>query len=303
MEIYSELKQNPNLSVALGFFDGVHLGHKAVIENAVNFARKQGEKSAVITFKDHPCRYFYDLKPEYILTRDERRHRIEALGVDYMFELDFSLFANLWAEEYLKDVLVKNFSPIAISTGFNHNFGKLKQGNTEFLQKYSREFRYRYFLTPPQQIGDEIISSTAIRSTLIEGDIEKANAMLGYNFGVSGVVVKGKHLGRAIGFPTANIIYPNELIRLPLGVYATKVCLGTKVYFGVTNFGKCPTVSDCDTACVETNILNFEEDIYGKILRVEFLHYIRPEKKFSDVEELKSQIGRDLLIANSYHKI
>ncbi len=303
MEIYSELKQIPNLSVALGFFDGVHLGHRAVIENVVNFAYSNGEKSAVITFKDHPSRYFYDLKPEYILTREERRQRIATLGVDYMFELDFPLFANLSAEEYLKDVLVKNFQPVAISTGFNHNFGKSKRGNTEFLETYSSKFGYKYFLIPPQKFGDEIISSTAIRSALIEGDIETANAMLGYNFGVSGVVVKGKQLGRTLGFPTANVIYPNELIRLPLGVYATKVIIGGKTYFGVTNFGKCPTVSVCDTACVETNILNFDEDIYGKDLRVEFLHYIRPEKKFFTVDELKTQIRQDLTVASSYHKI
>lgn len=303
MEIYSDLKQIPNLSVALGFFDGVHLGHKAVIENAVNFARIRGEKSAVITFKDHPCRYFYDLKPEYILTRNERRQRIETLGVDVMFELNFSSLATLSAEEYLKDILVKNFSPIAISTGFNHNFGKLKQGNTEFLQMHSRKLGYKYFLTPPQKFGDEIVSSTAIRSALIEGDIEKANSMLGDNFGVSGVVVKGKQLGRNLGFPTANITYPNELIRLPLGVYATKVMFDGKIYFGITNFGKSPTVSDCDTACIETNILNFDEDIYGQNLRVEFLHYLRAEKKFNTLEELKSQIKKDLELATSYHKI
>ena len=303
MEIFSELKQIPNLSVALGFFDGVHLGHRAVIENAVNFARSKGAEAAVITFKDHPCRYFYDLNPEYILTREERRNKIENLGVDFMFELDFAEFANLSAEEYLKEVLVKNFHPVGISTGFNHNFGKSKRGNTEFLEKSAKAFGYKYFLTTPQKLGNEVISSTAIRSALIEGDIEKANSMLGYNFGVSGIVVKGKQLGRTLGFPTANVIYPNELIRLPLGVYATKVLIAGKTYFGVTNFGKCPTVSDCDTACIETNILNFDEDIYGKNLRVEFLHYIRPEKKFSDLEELKNQIRQDLVNASAYHKI
>ena len=303
MEICSDLKQIPNSSLALGFFDGVHLGHRAVIENAVNYARTKGEKSAVITFRDHPCRYFYDITPEYILTRDERRKRIEQLGVDFMFELDFSEFASLSADEYLKDVLVKNFSPVAISTGFNHNFGKSKRGDTEFLRNNSLSFGYKYFLTPAQKFEDEIISSTTIRLALIEGDIEKANSMLGYNFGVSGVVVKGKQLGRTIGFPTANIIYPNELIRIPLGVYATKVIFDGKVYFGITNFGKCPTVCDCNMACVETNILNFDEDIYGKNLRIEFLHHIRPEKKFSSVGELKSQIRQDLAVAASYHKI
>ena len=294
MEIYSDIKQIPKLSIALGFFDGVHLGHQTVISRTVSYAKEMDTKSAVITFKDHPCSYFYDLTPEYVLTREIRRERIANLGADYLFELDFSKYATLTAQEYLEDTLVKNFSPIGITTGFNHNFGKDRGGGTEFLQANSSCYGYKYFLIPPQKLNDEVISSTAIRLALKEGNIEKSNAMLGYKFYINGTVVRGKQLGKTLGFPTANLTYPQELIRLPLGVYVTKTTYNGRIYQSITNVGKCPTVADCYDVCTETHILNFDTNIYGKHLTVEFLHYLRPEKKFSSILELKQQINEDL---------
>ena len=145
MQILHDLSENPNLSLALGYFDGVHIGHQAVIKNAVNYAKQNGGKSAVITFKDHPCCFFHGVCPKYILTREYREKFIADLGVDYLYELDFEKLAGLSAEEYLENILIKHFSPKSISTGFNHNFGHNKTGNVEFLKHNASIYGYEYF--------------------------------------------------------------------------------------------------------------------------------------------------------------
>lgn len=296
MQIFTELNKKPNLSLALGFFDGVHLGHKKVIKSAVDFAKRNGIKSAVVTFKEHPCCFFRGIGPKYILTREERLKHIEALGVDYVYLLDFnSKLCMLSAEDYLREVLVGNFSPKSISTGFNHYFGAKKSGNVTLLAEKQVEYGYNYFEIPPQKVFGKTISSTVIRELLSKGQIKNANEMLGYNFSITGEVVKGQQLGRTIGFRTANLIYPNELIDLPFGVYLTVVTLGGKKYQGVTNFGIRPTVSDSHKCTLETHILDFEKDIYGKYITVEFIKMIRAEKKFKSLNELKNQIIADVL--------
>ena len=289
MQIFTELNKNPNLSIALGYFDGVHSGHRTVIQNAVAYAKKNGGKSAVITFTDHPCCFFYGICPKYILTRQERENRIKAIGVDYLYELDFESISGLTAAEYLKDVLVKYFSPCAISTGWNHNFGYKKSGNAKFLHDSSKKFGYEYFELPPKKINNEIVSSSAIRKYLSEGKLEKANTMLGYKFYTSGRIIKGQQLGRTIGYKTANMIYPAELISLPFGVYSVQTNFGK----GIANFGTRPTVKGEGTL-LEVHILDFDKDIYGETLNVEFNKMIRPEKKFPSLDALKNQIRNDI---------
>lgn len=289
MQIYTELNKNSNLSLALGYFDGVHLGHQAVIRQAVNFAKENNTKSAVITFKDHPCCYFYGVCPKYILTRKEREKQIEKLGVDYLYELDFESISGLTADEYLKNILIKYFTPSSISTGYNHNFGYKKSGGVKYLAQEARKFDYKYFEMPPQKINCELISSTAIRNLLSKGQIEKANSMLGYKFKISGTIIRGKQIGRTIGFKTANLIYPHELIDLPFGVYSVNTEYGK----GIANFGIRPTVNGEGTL-LEVHILDFDEDIYDKNITVEFNKMIRTEKKFPSLDELKNQIQKDI---------
>lgn len=289
MQIFSELNKNPGLSIALGFFDGVHSGHRAVIQNAVNYAKKNDCKSAVITFKEHPCCFFYGKSPKYILSGKERENKIQALGVDYMYELDFESISGLTADEYLKDVLVKYFSPCAISTGWNHNFGYKKSGNAKFLHDSSKKFGYEYFELAPQKINNEIISSTTIRKYLSRGEIEKANSMLGYRFYTSGTVIKGQQIGRTIGFRTANLIYPEALVELPHGVYSVETNFGK----GIANFGTRPTVNGEGTL-LEIHILDFDKDIYGQTLSVQFNKMIRAEKKYPSLDALKKQIENDI---------
>ena len=289
MEIFKNLTHNPNLSLALGFFDGVHLGHKTVIKSAVDFARKNGNKSAVITFAEHPCCILRGTQPEYILTKTEREKAIEVLGVDYLYELDFMSISNLTADEYLKDVLVKYFSPKSISTGWNHSFGRKKSGNVEFLRENQEKYGYKYFELPPKMLDDEIISSTCIRNYLSKGEIAYANKMLGRKFEISGEVIKGQQIGRTIGFRTANIKYPTELVELPHGVYAVETNFGK----GIANYGSRPTVSGSGTL-LEVHILKFNQDIYGKKLDVKFEKMLRPERKFASLKELKQQITTDI---------
>lgn len=289
MQIFYELNHKHNLATALGYFDGVHIGHRAVIESAVNFAKKNNTKSAVITFSDHPYCYFKGVCPKYILTRKEREKRIASLGVDYLYELNFEDFAHLTAQEYLNNILINHFHPISISTGWNHNFGKNKSGNVDFLEEQAKTYNYKYFKISPQKINKEIISSTEIRKLLNKGEIEKANLMLGQNFSIEGEVVKGNQIGRTIGFRTANLVYPPELIELPYGVYS----VDTKYGKGIANFGIRPTINGSN-AVLEVHILNFEKDIYGEKINVAFNKMIRTEKKFPSLDALKTQINLDI---------
>ena len=293
MQILHDLSENPNLSLALGYFDGVHIGHQAVIKNAVNFAKQNGGKSAVITFKDHPCCFFHGVCPKYILTREYREKFIADLGVDYLYELDFEKLAGLSAEEYLENILIKHFSPKSISTGFNHNFGHNKTGDVKFLEEESVKYNYKYFALPPQKYDGEVISSTKIRKLLSDGQIDTANKMLGRNFIIEGTVIKGRQIGRTIGFRTANILYPLELIDIPFGVYSVLVNYASQTYQGIANFGVRPTVNG-HGALLEVHIIDFERDIYGEVLEVKFIKMLRTERKFDSLDSLKQQISRDI---------
>ena len=295
MQIYYELNENKGLSLALGFFDGVHLGHQEVIKSADS---KSNTKSAVITFQDHPCCYFYDVKPKYIIRKHDKIKMFEDLGVDYLYFLKFDEhLAKMSAYEYLKEVIVKNFEPIAISTGFNHSFGAHKSGDVNFLKREQKEFGYEYFEVPPVLYNSEIISSTRIREDLSLGNIEMINAMLGYDYFLEETVVEGQKLGRQLGFKTANLYYPDNLVEIGKGVYKVKVDVEGKIYGGVANYGLRPTVSCTEKPVLEVHILNFDKDIYGEKIKVTFLKKIRDEKKFNSLDELKAQIKKDVEVA------
>ncbi len=295
MEIIRELKQIPNLSLALGFFDGVHIGHQAVISCAVEFAKETNCQSAVVTFKEHPYCFFKGVSPKYILTLEDKYKYLEELGVDYVFELDFASIYNLTPLQYLEDVLVKYFYPRAISTGFNHKFGVDKTGDVKFLSDHQDKFDYLYFATPPQSIFGDVVSSTAIRQFIKSGVVDMASSMLGRKFAVSGTVIKGRELGRTIGYPTANIIYPLDIVEPPYGVYDVNVELDDgSIYRGLANFGVSPTVSNDGICILEVYLLNFDGDLYDRDIKVHFTKMIRPEIKFNNLDELKTQIEFDI---------
>ncbi len=295
MEIFTQLKNIPNLILALGFFDGVHCAHQKVLSGAIDYAKKHNLKSAVITMKEQPLCCLKHIKPVYISSRKESYKLMADLGIDYIFELDFDEIKGLNAQEYLENILIKYFSPKAIFTGFNHHFGLNRQGNTDFLKENQNKYNYKYFLIEPQKINNTIISSSAIRNYIKNGEIEKANKMLGRNFSVISTVIEGNKIGRTIGFPTANIIYPPDIIPPPKGVYSTEIKTEDKIFKSISNFGTKPTISPNEPITLESHILNFDKDIYGKNIEIRFIKKIRDEIKFDSVETLKQQIQSDIL--------
>ena len=294
MEIVRELREIPNLSLALGFFDGVHQGHQAVISSAVDFARDNGLESAIITFKEPPECFLNAVSPKYILTHADKYKILENLGLDYIIELDFSTIAHLSPTEYL-DLINKYFNPKAISTGFNHKFGVSRSGNVKFLSDNQDKYNYIYFATPPLTIFGDMISSTHIKEFITSGVVDMAAIMLARKFSVSGTVVKGREIGRTIGFPTANIIYPLNIVDPAYGVYDVDVELpdGT-VRRGLANYGVSPTVSNDNIPILEVHILGFDGDLYDNDIKIKFSSMIRSEMKFDSLNDLKTQIEFDI---------
>lgn len=274
-------------SIILGFFDGVHAGHREVIKTAVDFAKKNNTKTVLVTFKQSPAVYFEKNIPN-IYPREYSYNIISSLGVNAIWELDFTSFVNKSADDFL-ELLNKTFSPKSISTGFNHTFGANKKGNPEFLKQNQEKYGYKYFCFPEYKISEETVSSTKIRELLRDGNIGKANLFLKNSFTVTSVVIKGKQLGRKLGFPTANMQYPENIVKIPYGVYKVKVFEKP----AILNWGIKPTVNG-KSDVLEVHIPDFQEDLYGKTISIEILNKIRDEKKFNSIEELKEQIQKDI---------
>ena len=300
MEVFYTPRKKENLSIALGFFDGIHKGHRKVIENAVTAAKKNNLKSAVVSFTQHPSCLLLNRNPEYIIPLEDKITKLEKLGVNYLYLLTFDeKFSQFSKEEYFEYLLKMTF-PKIITTGFNHFFGKNREGNTDFLNKICAENNIIYQKIEPVKIGNLIVSSSAVRKFVMDGNIEMAKKMLGYDFYIKGAIVKGTQLGSKLGFKTINIKYPNETIKLPFGVYCSKVQIEKKIFNAVTNWGVKPTVSGENSPVIESHILNFNENIYGKNVKISFLTKIRDEKKFDTLEDLKKQISKDVEFCKNY---
>ena len=294
MEILFNNEKKIGLSLALGFFDGIHLGHKKVIENAVKYAKENGLKSAVISFSDHPSCFLLNRKPQYILPLKDKIKKIEELGIDYLYLLNFNKeFSQMSKEEYF-NFLVKTTSPKAITTGFNHFFGKNKEGNTEFLKEICEKNNIKYEKISPVTINNEPVSSSKIRKALIQADFKTPKSMLGYDFYIKGIIVKGQQIGEKLGFKTININYPENIIKIPYGVYCTLCKINDKLYKSITNWGVKPTFGEGNSPVIETHIFNFNENIYNENAEIIFYEKIRDEKKFDTPDELKAQIKKDV---------
>ncbi len=288
MEIFEKLNTKKNLSLALGFFDGVHKAHQQLIGVSVESARQNNLKSAVVTFKNNPLCDLRGIEATYIYPNDEKCKLIKELGVDYIYLLDFKKIAHLSAEEYLKDVLYKHFEPKFITTGFNHSFGKNKGGNHIFLKKNQEKYGYIYNEIPPIKEKGMLISTTNIKNILGKGNIELANKFLQRRFKVKNTVEHGCGIGRIIGFPTVNLSWPKNIYKIPYGVYKGS-CNGNPA---MINWGIRPTIGT-NKEILEAHILDFDKDIYGKTVEIYFDKKIRNEKKFNNVDDLKKQIRID----------
>lgn len=283
--------------VALGNFDGVHLGHQKVIGEAITMAQKHNITSTVVTFNPHPITI---VKPERNLLKINTLHTkyklMENLGLDTLCVISFDkAFSQMPAEDFITKILHESLGVKHIVIGHDFIFGRGRGGNAELLREYGKTYGYQLHQVTAEKNNDIICSSTKIRCFLQGGEIEKANEMLGYNYIIEGEVISGRKLGRELGFPTANIRVENNMVPL-FGVYAVSIKIAGEdaSLHGIANLGIKPTFDEVEPL-LEVNIFDFDQDIYGKHVTIELLKYIRPEKKFNDIEELKSQIACDVM--------
>lgn len=292
MQILKKINKNENIVLALGYFDGVHLGHQKIISELVKCAKSNNTKSALLTFQTNPSNFFKDKQSPDIQTIQDREENLKALGVDFIYELNFEEFKNIEAIDYL-ELLIKNFKPIAIVVGYNHTFGKNRFGNAEFLKQNSTKYNYKSIIVPEQKKNEERISSTSIRNKISLGDLEGAQALLGRNFSISNVVIKGDRIARKMGYPTANINWDDKIIKLPYGVYFGHTKVDNKSYPSMISWGCKPTLTLGQKEILETHIFQFNQDIYGKKIEVSFSKKLREQKTFKDITELTKQLHND----------
>ncbi len=278
--------------LSLGKFDGIHKGHSLLME-ALREAKGRGLKSVVLTFSTSPKMHFdHEMK---ILTTDEEKMRILAeKGIDYVVECPFNdEIMQMQAVDFLK-MLTEHMHVREIVAGTDFRFGHKRQGDYRLLQQCAAEFGYQIRIFEKKQYEGSDISSTRIRKLLQEGNMKKANMLLGYEYFFLGPVVHGNQLGRTISAPTANLQPGENKLLPPFGVYASHVTVDGRSYNGISNIGKKPTVNGQNPAGVETYIFDFHEEIYGKELKVSLVEFIRPEKKFASLDELKTQMRTDI---------
>lgn len=288
--------------MALGNFDGVHKGHREVILRAKAIAHAQSRPLAVMTFEPHPRRFFSpDLPILRIVPFAQKARLLRELGVNYLYVAHFNAaFSRLSAEDFVQRILQDGLKVAHVVTGHNFAFGHKRRGNVDFLRAQADEKGFSYTEVSAAQAADQTLySSSAVRHALAEGDIARVMAILGRPYRVRGTVIHGDQRGRSIGFPTANI-RPSPLFLPKSGVYAVWGIVEGERYAGVANLGTRPTV-DGQRRLLEVHLLDAALDLYGKRMEVEFIEFIRPEQKFSGLDELKAQIARDTETARHIH--
>lgn len=296
MKIYHSIeayaKTGYESCVALGFFDGVHLGHCAVIESVV---RDKGERQAVVlTFGESPAKHFGN-DVALITDNEEKARRIEALGADAVIFADFEKIKDTEAEDFIREVLKKQLRAKKVSCGFDYRFGKNGRGDTALLKKICGELGIGVEIKAPVYCGDKAVSSSAIRALLQSGRIEEADRMLGYDFRISGVIGDGNHIGTKMGFPTVNLPLKKGMVIPRFGVYASTLSVDGKRYRGATNIGVHPTVGENREPLCETFILDFGgEDLYGKYVECTPVSFVRGEMRFDSLDALTAQVEKDI---------
>ena len=287
--------QLKNTVVCLGKFDGIHRGHRLLIDTVLAYSNLT---SVVFTFALHPSTLFSKQEAQLIDTTEEKVEKISGLGVDVLVSYPFTeKTAAMDAEEFVKTILVEKLDAKVIVVGKDFHFGHQRKGNVQVLKKYAAQYGYEVIALEKLESDHHVVSSTRIRGEIKKGNMEKVEELMGAPYGVTGIVLHGQQLGRTIGMPTINQAVPDNKIIPPKGVYVSCVYLDGKKYGGITNIGTKPTVSGKKELGVETYILDFSGDLYGQNVRVEFLSFVRPEKKFPSFELLKEQMKKDLLDA------
>ncbi len=299
MKVYTniqEFKSTKNVVVTIGTFDGVHLGHKVIINQLKKAAEELEGESVLLTFFPHPRMIVFpdDNELKLLNTIEERKELLEKAGIDHLIIHPFSkTFSRLTALEFVRDILVNRLNVKKMVIGYDHHFGRNREGSFEDLVEFGEVYGFSVEEIPAQDIQQINVSSTKIRTSLLAGEIHAATKFLGYPYFVNGTVVKGDKIGREIGFPTANI-KPDETYKLipKNGVYAVKVIVNEKEYEGMLNIGIRPTLKGINET-IEVNIFDFDEEIYGQKIQVKFYERIRDEQPFENLNELKNQLNID----------
>ncbi len=305
MDVLHSIPELPRLSgplfLAIGVFDGVHLGHQAVISTSARNAKAGGGTPVVVTFDPHPAKILRPQDAPHLLTATAHKIAlIKALGVEHLLVINFDReFASTPPEEFVKG-LVENSKPLRqICVGHEWSFGKNRAGNLELLQQLGAKNNFEVVGIKPVRVNDSVVSSTAIRNAVEEGNFARAAEMLGRDYTILGTVVHGQAIGNSLGFPTANLSAHSEQFP-PNGVYLAQASLDGRVYKGVINLGVRPTVArGVPERTLEIHLLDFSGDIYGHDIEVRFDRFLRAEMKFSSVEELRGQIHRDVEAARA----
>ena len=299
MKVYTniqEFKSTKNVVVTIGTFDGVHLGHKVIINQLKKAAQELGGESVLLTFFPHPRMVVFpdDNELKLLNTIEERKDLLEKAGIDHLIIHPFSkAFSRLTALEFVRDILVNRLNVKKVVIGYDHHFGRNREGAFDDLVKFGEVYGFVVEEIPAQDIQQINVSSTKIRTSLLAGEIHAATQFLGYPYFINGIVVKGDKVGREIGFPTANI-KPDETYKLipKNGVYAVKVIVNENEYGGMLNIGVRPTLKGVNET-IEVNIFDFDEEIYGQKILVKFYERIRDEQTFDNLNELKNQLNID----------
>ncbi len=293
-----EVLRNKNSVVTVGTFDGVHLAHRAIIREAVNRARMREGRSVVLTFDPHPKEVVPSPKGgevRLLTTVQERVTTFASLGIDEVFVIPFTReFSQLSPREFYGQYVVNGTGVSEVVVGYDHMFGRGRSAGIEELMRMGKEFDFSVFAVHPFTVDGEPVSSTRIRRALAVGDLDHAQKLLGYRYGVSGIVVRGDRRGATLGFPTANITPDSLRKALPAyGVYVVAVGWNGSTFAGMMNIGVRPTVNTTRAETMEVHIFDFEGDLYGETLRVEFLRRLRDEQRFGSLEALVAQLRRD----------
>lgn len=300
MKVYRGLDHDFSIRrpvVTPGTFDGVHIGHRKIIERIRQKAEEMDGESVVLTFEPHPRLVLFpdDNHLRLLTTLDEKLRLLEQTGVDHVVVIPFNLeFSRLTASSYVENILVNRLHTQCLVIGYDHQFGRNREGSIEQLQKLAPKFGFEVEEIPPQDIDDIKVSSTKIRNALLAGDIQTANKFLTYPYNFEGMVVKGNQIGRTLGYPTANIQPTDALKLIPgIGIYAVQIDIQGVIYGGMMSIGKRPTVEDTEQITIEVHVFDWSEDLYGQSLRIYMVAKMRNEEKYNGLEELKHQLISD----------
>ena len=294
------LEKIRNAVVTQGTFDGVHLAHKIILSKVKQLAKNKNGESVVMTFEPHPRMVLkpntHDLK--LLTTLDEKIELLQKEGIQNLIVIPFTIeFSQIQSQAFIKQILVDKIGTKTLVIGYDHRFGKNREGSFEHLKNYNNDYGFEVEEVSEQLVDEIAVSSTKIRKALNEGKITIAAKYLGRNYSIKGTVVKGRQLGRTIGYPTANLIVDSENKLIPSdGVYAVKVIVNSNTFGGMLNIGNNPTVEGKGRS-IEVNIFDFSEDIYNQSISIIFVNKLREEEKFNGLDALKTQLEKDKLLA------